>query len=314
MPQERRSTTLIDVDPVLAQHIIGTMTYEYQRPVRSHKVTQYANAMREGTFLAATTIRIMRTENAQYLVDGQHRLRAVIESGVTLQFNVVEIAGVTPHDVAVTYGSLDVGMVRSPGDRLKPHELDKELGLSHTDIGDLSPAVQFLATGCTKTSGRKGRESQTELIRWIRLYGDAMRTYKNIVNESLPRRVRSSALRSSMVAVALLTIRFALPLAERTGKPDVLEFWRGSLFDDGIALGDPRKLVNRHLLTVGIGAGTVASRHNLTFVSPAYAARYIATCFNAYMARETRKMAKVVDTAAPLGLYGVPADSEEWMR
>lgn len=308
------TTTLMEIDPAFAQHLIDTMPYTHQRKVRKQHVEYLADEMLRGSFIPATTIRIMRNGTNQHLVDGQHRLNAVIASGVPVVFNVVEIHA-TDEEIAREYGLIDIGLRRTPGEAINPHELDVLLGITKRDINDVAAAVAFMASGCEATAASRRRKVHPDdLRRWIVLYAPAMKVYKTIINDAAPGRIRNSALRMSSVAVALLTIRFAAPLAERSNKPDVLNFWRGAIFDDGIAVGDPRKLVNRHLLMTGIGAGTVARGEGLTFVSAPYATRFIATAFNAYMARETRKMIKVVNEAAPLVLFGVPTNHEEWMR
>ncbi len=313
------TTTLITITPDMARNLVETLPYEFQRSVRKYHVDDLAEEMRRGTFLHATTIRVMvikpnpDSPDRQYVIDGQHRLRAVISSGIPQLFNLITERVADYKIIARTYGALDRGLRRTIGDGLRPLKLDEEFGINASDVTHLSVAVSFLSSRCITTKGADRKVHSDDRVRWMRLYARYMQEYTTIISGSTSH-IRNSAVRSATLAVALLTLRFTAPLAEKQGNPSVSEFWSGAVFDDSVSIGDPRKLVNRHLLMVGIQGGNRTSGVAGDYVPASYAARYIAACFNAYMARETRKMAKVIDSEAPLVLYGVPRDTTEWMQ
>lgn len=83
------------------------------RPVSANRVKQYVNDMLNGRWLLdGTPIRFARTDAGPVLLDGQHRLQAVVESGVSVHFLIVE--GIDPEAQIV----MDTGMVRTPGNTL----------------------------------------------------------------------------------------------------------------------------------------------------------------------------------------------------
>lgn len=68
-------------------------------------------------------------------------------------------------------------------------------------------------------------------------------------------------MRVASLSIVLLSLRFSAPKAEAQGDPSVDEFWRGVIFDDGIQIGDPRKLANRHLLTTAMATSNVNNHY-----------------------------------------------------
>jgi len=80
------------------------------RNLRPHKVALYADQMTRGQWLMAGDP--IRFDSDGTLLDGQHRLAAVVESGKAQYFIIV--MGLDPR----TFGVMDIGMARTPGDSL----------------------------------------------------------------------------------------------------------------------------------------------------------------------------------------------------
>jgi hypothetical protein len=100
---------LVDVDPATAERWLGRNLGN--RNLRRGKVLQYARDMRAGNW--QTSGQAIQFDWNGRLIDGQHRLEAVIESGVTIRVFVVR--GLDPKAREV----IDTGAKRSPGDALK---------------------------------------------------------------------------------------------------------------------------------------------------------------------------------------------------
>jgi hypothetical protein len=98
-----------DVTPEMAAAWLETN--ENNRSHRKLQVAKYAKDMREGRWgFVADPIRFSDTGK---LLDGQHRLRAIVESGVTIKIAVVE--GLDPD----TQQYMDSGIKRTVGDQMK---------------------------------------------------------------------------------------------------------------------------------------------------------------------------------------------------
>ena len=304
---------MLTITPETAQRWLETMLYEHQRPIRQSHVEYLAEEMRRGRFVQGLQMHIVEYENASVLVDGYHRLWAIVESGLSQTVAVLRTRVATKEEIAWIYGNTDIGMRRTGAQLIGALELPQEIGCSIMEVRQLSGAIPFMLSGCVRTSYAETRYHKDDLIHHIRLYAPYARSYfaqQHDMSDTL----RKRANRSSTLSIALLTWRYAAPYAESRGDPSVAEFWRGVLFDDGVQIGDPRKLVNRHLLMVNVSASASSVHSSGELVTTGYSARYIAACFNAYMERRQLKMAKVNDATAPIRLYGVPNDPANWWK
>lgn len=87
----------IEITPEMAQEMLEFNTCN--RPLSKTTVAKYASMMRQGEwYLSHQAIAFTEGENRRLiLVDGQHRLAAVIQSGQTVKFSVIYNAIQTPY-------------------------------------------------------------------------------------------------------------------------------------------------------------------------------------------------------------------------
>lgn len=298
-------TAMMVITPADAQEWLNAMPYEHQRSINAESVRFLAEEIQRGRFVQGTQIRIAHCDGRTYLLDGQHRLSAVVAAGIPQAFAVLEETVESLEKMAWIYGNLDIGRRRTFADIANPLRLHTELGITSSQLNALKVAVGFLETGCLRSY--ISRMHKDEIIQRIRFYGAGMRSYVQAI-QGAERSLQSPLLRVSTVAIALLSFKFSAPLAEKRGDLSVVDFWRGVALDDGLTVSDPRKIANRHLLTTVIRSGGL--RGNMT--TPHYSARLLVTCFNAYMDRRELKIAKVADSTAPINMYGVSKDPADW--
>lgn len=296
------------ITPAEADHMIKTMRYENQRQPRDRKVQEYAAEMVAGTFRELTQIFIAIYHGQYVILDGQHRLKAVVESNIPHLFTIVQKEVGSEDELARIYSTTDIGARRTPSDIYGAYALAHEFGLTKTYIDRLGAAIKFMATGCIRT-GETMRYDAT--IPLMRKYADYMRIYVDLLEQSgNSRAINSPAKRSSTVAAGLLTLRFSAPKAEKENKPSVAFFWSSMFSDDGLKAGDPRKAAYKHLTETRIQA--VHASHGTSITQPPYSIRYLGSCLNAYIKGESLKYAKVFDQESPLSIYGVPSDPALW--
>lgn len=305
------ASSVVTIDAKRASEMLATMQYQHQRSVSQTHVTMLANEMKAGRFVPGTQMRVAHVDGVSVLLDGQHRLRAIIASDTEQVFTLLEEFAPDDDYVAWAYGSLDTGRRRAHSDLYRAMDLSSRLGLTNTMINELAPGLGFMASEMKTPSGSTNVD-RAERIRLMELYAPYMRRFQDLTG-GCEKGMRTAMRRSYVVAVAMLTLRFSEAQAERRGAPSVAEFWRGTALDDKIATDDPRKLANRHLLTTALTSPSQAGSARTATTAP-YGARYLAVCFNAYMGRESRKMAKVFDDRGPVKLYGVPPDVEAWLK
>ena len=101
-------TTIETITPEIAAQMLKENTHN--RPLMARNVKFLADQMRSGNF--KTTHQGIAFSKDGFLLDGQHRLQAIIQSGVTIKIAVTR--GLYESDFSV----LDTGKIRTAGDAL----------------------------------------------------------------------------------------------------------------------------------------------------------------------------------------------------
>lgn len=104
-------TEIINITPELAKEWLGK-NFEKNRTIRTSYVSQLADVMRSGRFIAENGQTIVFGDDGK-LYDGQHRLSAIVESGCAQELLVVSV-----HDAERAYGTMDNGTKRQAADFL----------------------------------------------------------------------------------------------------------------------------------------------------------------------------------------------------
>lgn len=147
------STNVVMMTVDQAAEILETNTYN--RGIRPRHVQKLAGAMRRGEWLLNGEPIIISNEGR--LVDGQHRLHAVLAAGIEVPMLIV--GGVTG-DVIHT---IDTGSARSAGDALKL------LGVRNsTNVAAACRGLAAMAMG--DFDGKAGALTNTQILRMIELF------------------------------------------------------------------------------------------------------------------------------------------------
>lgn len=297
-----QGSTQQEVSPQLAQDYLDKCVYLRQRNIRTQVVDRYASAMTEGMWMPDKEIKMVYFQGRRYLVNGQHRLRAVIQSNTPQSFVISTWMADNQTDLDDIYSTEDTGSSRHFGDIARSQGLDSDTGLSITDLNSAKAAIQFIKHGFTRTSGKPTLDSMimVDLVR--ETYSDAIHAYLDIADGCNGTGFRRKMLRAPIFAVALVTLTES---ASSLGSERVLGFWTGLAEDDGLRAGDPRKVAREHLVSTTLGS----SRSRDTMTTANYTARYIANCFNAWISDSTystsnRASSKVADAHAPIKIVG----------
>ena len=305
---------VLTITPKLAEQWLTAYEYKDQRPLNQGHVDMLAGEMRRGKFSQNTMIRFAELRGQRMLIDGQHRLWAIVESEQPQSFVVLVSTVVSDEELAWLYGNIDINRRRTTNELYGPLHLADEFGFSAArDVNNLSSAISFLSSGCAYHRKDATKLNRDDLLTYMRVFAPYMRQYIQVM-AGCDHTIRTThvGVRAPTLAVVLLTLRYSAPRAKERGDPDVIDFWRGATLDDGLAIGDPRKLAYKHLLTTRMQSSR--SIEGFTAVSAAYSSRFLAACFNAYMQGRQLKQGKVIDVRAPLQLYGLVGDADTWLR
>jgi hypothetical protein len=178
----RMEFSQVEVTPEIARQWLEST--RINRPIQMPQVKAYARDMRAGKWRpVGDTIRFDRLGN---LIDGQHRLTAIVDCGVTLPLLVV--TGLEPEDQLV----IDGGMKRRAGDQLTL------MGQKHaTRIASVARGLFAIDSGRVYDS--KLRVTNQEIF-------DTMLAYPGIIDavhavEGLHRQIGITALNAGLAYV-----------------------------------------------------------------------------------------------------------------
>lgn len=233
------SVQAADVTPEMAAAWLATLKtelpggHEFQRRLREAHVDRLAREMRARRFPPDTNLKIGRLTGAGYLMNGRHRLTAVVAAGMTASFVVQEVEYTSAAELCDDYARTDIGAKRTMRDALRAHDFFPEL------TGDLIFLQGFAAA--MKIRIREFSSGPAADLRTIAESNDlvieAMVEYKPHAEALFVALMgggeRKKLVRAPVLAVALETFRYQKQLAE--------VFWAKAARDDGLRRGDPIK-------------------------------------------------------------------------
>lgn len=303
---QKTQSTIATITPERALNLLNDFAYPYQRKTKKEVIRRYASQMRSGLFLGGTTIVVAECEGRSYLIDGQHRLHAVVESESPTEFVIVTHLVENMIDLARMYAHIDIGSVRTTSDMYHAYNLPEQYNLTQTELRSLGAAVLIIRSNMRRSSDQD--VTRDERLRLVDLYLPYMQQYR-VIRAGVNKYMERPSLRSSVVSVVLLSLRFsAVNHHQKT-----MEFWDGVLKDDGLAQADPRKWAYNHISKTTLGSKS-NTKLGLQSVSVNYQVRYIARCFDRFVDGDTYSMGpKVFDENDTFKMEGVPDDQESWI-
>lgn len=280
------TTRIVEIAPDIAQRWLIEHKYDAQRRPDEAMVHYYASEMRLGRFKPFTLLELDKLEGKKYLIDGQHRLLAVVECGLPQRFSLLEVPVATREELDYRYAQTDRGKARTVTDQYRSLSLPQEFGLTETQTNALGSAVMFIRGGFVRSTNKGvSLEDKLDMMREYSVYAEHFFE----VTAGAVREIGPTLNRQSTLAVALVTYRYS---AEVFGVAKVDDFWQGIATDDGLQVGDPRKVAHRHLLRVGMVGGAVKSRY-AERVPASDSAITLANCFNAFVEKRMINTTKV---------------------
>lgn len=275
-----------------ARCILENMAFPGQRRVRPAHVKKLANAQKKGTFRQGTNIDIAVFGKHKYLINGQHTLNAIMQSGMPQSLIVVYHTCTSMEEIHDLYVNFDNHLKRTPQDSMAAYNIK---GMDQLE-GGLRRAI-YGATGILSIgfSSINQWDISNEFA-WFQDTNTRMKLVSNWMPEAIrvSNDVKGQAFTPfislvSVLSVALVTYRFA-------DKPEV--FWAGLAEDDGLKRGDPRKaLILLYADKTRLRKFTY-QRHVIS--------RYVASGWNAFRRGEERTTVLPQSSDLPIRILDTP--------
>jgi hypothetical protein len=273
------------ITPEIAAEWLSKNTFENQRKVLGRHVKFLTETIRQGQFDTGSPIRFAVHNNTNWLVDGQHRLSAIIASGIpSIECVVIKTHCQEQQDVAELYARIDRGRGRSLVDALRGLGLTNSGVLNRTQINLLGAALTLISIDLRGHINGADYESRSPEFRakLISEWEQEGRQFFSTTDGSPDGRLFN---RREVIAIGLITFADAHEMA--------LQFWRGAAMDDGLSATDPRKHLLRIIRTVPIASNGIGML-----------AHSVAVCWNAWQRGDEMKIVRVADVRAPVKLLG----------
>lgn len=137
-----------EITPEYASHLLTTAQPIWQRNIKPHHLDYLTKEMSEGRWYDWTVIRLADTENGLVLMDGQHRLSAVISSKTSQKF-VILTEFISEADAHQQYAvKIDTGSMRTVDDYLRATGVPENI--SHHAARVLTQAAKIIESNFSK--------------------------------------------------------------------------------------------------------------------------------------------------------------------
>lgn len=295
------TTTDEFVDPELAKSWVDSYAYGKQRALHRLHVDNMAQEMRRGAFPQDTQIKLACIGGQWAILDGQHRLRAVAESGVRVRFVVTRYSSLTPEEAADVYGKTDTGgKIRTFFDDVRVHEIPESTGLNMTNLNTLGAAVEFMLKDFKRQPRvYVSRDAKRAMcVAWAPQF----RRYTEIIRNNT--NVRQWMMRSPVVAVAIKTIG---AVEDAKCEP----FWKGCAEDDGLRVGDPRKALINWMRNSSVTGRTLTASGHARVANNNEQARAAAQAWNAFYDGRSIAFVRILDGTSPIVIRGTELDGKD---
>lgn len=225
----------LTVGPALAERILAEANYVGQRPIRQFHVEDLASHMRRGAWSAATQLYFGRLGERLHLVNGQHRVRAVVVADADIVFQIaIEDVDSIQALAALFYRHDRLSRGRSTSEVLTAVGVGERYDLSAGMCKSVFNAMPLIVRRFERPNYQTDafvRDDDARLAAAQPWWPTAV-AYEGLI-KGASRVIKKRLINSQITAVALATIKHQPTRAT--------EFWQGIAENDGLRKGDPRK-------------------------------------------------------------------------
>lgn len=291
---------VVDMDRERARAWLTRYEYPRQRPEYINVVRNYSGMMTKGEWQPSTIILCTydgtpqtsheavgegpMLERGTYLLNGRHRLSAVVDSDTSVRFLVERHLTSWPADVHHLYMVQDRGRSRTAGDVYRALGLDETLGLSLHNLRMIGEGHHYIQSGfAARRPAIIDAYARAAFVQaWVEEGRDWITCVSGSRSKSIP-----FLTASPVTAVALVILRFQ--------REQAMRFLTAFTHDDGINQGTPEKSLHDWVMETRVR--TMIDHHY---------ARHVAAAWNAFYAGRSLERVLIRDPEAPIKIAGTP--------
>lgn len=233
----------MSIDPALAGLILSETNYTRQRKLKPFRLHRHRTTINRGQWDPDNTIRFARFGGRLILVDGQHRLNAIIDTNTTCSFIVVISEAKSLEDVHRMYSRIDVDGNRSTVDVLNAADPTNGRDISFEMRRGAYKAMDALANDFPHRRLKVGEAelvTKEDRVNCMAFWLEELEDYDAIVRAGQSQ-LRNAMRRPGIIAVALATLKHQHERAKL--------FWTAVAENKLLRPGDPEQALVNFLLT-----------------------------------------------------------------
>lgn len=288
----------MDVTASQALYWLDKCNYPYNRPINRTQVDILKNAINRGHFNEGSAIHFGVLNGKEYLLDGQHRLTAIVETGTSQPMTIIYGQVETFDEMAHIYARFDRHMKRTAGDTYAAFNLGGITQLQRKQMTKADSAIRLIMSDFSFSAKEKRGRFYTdfEVMDKIKYYQGHIRNYYELIS-GCNGKMHDALVRRSTFAIALATLdestRF-IPASR------VYEFWQRVADGDKLDRGDARFCLREKLMITRISGGD--NRGNSLQLSIIDACKIVALSWNSYIDNKPMLNIRIPDGPIPIKL------------
>jgi hypothetical protein len=165
--KDKKSRLLLT--PQLAEKWLEQFRYVEQRPIKSSRVQEYENLIRQGKFHAVSEITFAIVEGVKVMLNGYHRCEAVVHAETPIKVWVHDVYLANWRDVSELYATFDPARSGRSLMEVIPSELAARNALTKAQMARVASAGN-LVLGGFRRSCWSAKRSNWELIEFAERY------------------------------------------------------------------------------------------------------------------------------------------------
>ena len=236
------------VTPDMANAILECNYYNNRRLSKSN-VESFADLLKAGAWTEGSPIRFADDGGEYVLIDGQHRLRAIIDTNISARCMAIIDKNIPSQAYTIADAA---GRVRTTADAVHANGIGKEW--NKYLLNSYSYAVKIIGAefnaGKSSTHGVRSKISVSNSIA-----RDWEPTMSSVIAALTPLPKTITSTRAWMKAPILAVLLATWKHQEERAR----QFWVASIMDDGLAATRPEKFMHV-FMAAGISGGSVAAQ------------------------------------------------------
>jgi hypothetical protein len=286
-----------------AEKMLKTMVYDRQRTIRNVQISHFHRALHEGVFRPATQICVAIFNKRHILIDGWHRLTAIMETGVTVPVTVTTYHCTSIEQVHRLYITFDTnGGLRKKADlfvALYGHKATA--GLGRKVIEKMISASMIISSFFEQQIIRIQSHHISLVLGCAKRFLSSMQKFVKLLQGQMGRLRSETLLSPSVLSVALTTMEWSFKKAKA--------FWDGVAHNGVSGKNDPRQALREFLIELQSTRRNVFNhRKGVRSFTPREISHIVAWCWNAFYNGDEVSQINVeaAATKTPIHIAGTP--------